>query len=1618
MFLPLAGRAVKPFALFSMVLFGQLCFAQTGGQHQAATTAAHRYATNQAVTRFALKADGDLFGKKRAFIENVGQYSDSLAKHGTMGKIRYGFEGFDMPLFFTSKGLIHVQRKVKGLTHEEREALERKGMREEEIEKKSVVTDRVISMEWLDANPNPYIIAEDPIQAYHTYGRLPRRARAYKTLVYKEVYPGIDIVYSFTDNQQAGVEYRIILKPGADIGKVSLRFGGDTKSVRRGRTGNLLISSDINSLTQSSPVCYYQDRASTDQIRSAQSKNPEVHVSVANNILKFVLPKDYRPERTLVIDPFISGTGNLTGNFAGKAKDVNFDYAGNVYVVGGGSEAQYELAKYDPSGALLWTFSGTVPGTSYPGWAFGQLYGGWTVEKNTGYTYLGQGINDLGAQIVRLDSNGQYDNFITNGNLNLLEMWKLFWICNGGQPEILTCGGSTSSNDNFGIFQAPSIILTPQNVTGLPDNNTTGGCCQDISDITLDPKTNEIYTYFTSFHNSNGGTAAVDNHIYKFAPPYTSSTILWNVPSGYLVLAEPYNRPYMGGTYPTPTDNSANILAVNSTYLFYWDGVNLQAYNKATGSGVGTPLSITANQPLMEGGIYADECNNVFVGFPNGTIKVYLFNGSTFDDAAAPDIAIPGFPASSVYSLAYDNARQLLYASGDGFVAAFDISAYCPTQVYKVQVNGICSSNLAVATLSPSPPAGSIVSYILLEGTTQISTNTTGQFTGLKPDSIYTIRAIINEGCSGIEVSTPFSMPQISLSSTTSAATCGNTNGSITALASAGLSPYSYSIDGVHFQASGIFNGLAGGTYSIYAKDANGCTGGVRVAIVNQDGPILNISKTDATCGNGAGTLSATATGGNGLIQFSIDGIHFQNSGTFSGLGGGSYVLTARDAAGCTNSQPEQIVYAASSPSLFGSVTDAICGVQQGTILAQVTGGAAPYQYSVNAQPSQTSPIFPGLVAGNYNLVVNDANGCTASVPETIQEICIFSVSALSTNAECGAYDGSLTATVVNGTAPFLYSLDGINFSASNTFTYLQPGLYTVTAKDANGTIATTTVLVGEGCPSLSATVVSASCGNQNGSITAMGINGTEPYLYALNGGSFQLSNTFTGLAPGIYVVTVQDVKGFTATVSDTVYNSCPSVTAVGNNASCGLDNGKIMATGSNGRLPYQYSLDGVNFQISNLFSSLAPGYYIVTVRDSLKSLSTTSLTINNIPGPFVTASATSASCLNNDGSITAIGSGGTGSLEYSLDSIHFQSSDLFSDLPTNTYMVYVQDSIGCVASQPTAVPLSNNLTLQLQSQDTICEGSTITLVATTNASTFSWTPLTGLSDTTQQDPVASPLSTTTYFVTVRTGPCLQTGSVIVVVNTAPNAYVGNDTTICYGSSAQLSGSGGVKFVWSPPRFLNDSSLASPTASEMTSSTTYSLVVTDTIGCSSITPASVHIIVTPPAKVNAGNDTAILVNQTLPLDAVDVNNSGFTQYEWSPSSGLNDPSIQNPIATITQNITYTVVASTPAGCRGIDTISIKSFALSDIFVPSGFTPNGDGHNDILRAIPIGIKEFKFFAVYNRWGQLVFYTTNAVSGWDGKFNGALQNAGAYVWVTEGIDYQGITIDRKGVAVLIR
>jgi gliding motility-associated-like protein len=227
------------------------------------------------------------------------------------------------------------------------------------------------------------------------------------------------------------------------------------------------------------------------------------------------------------------------------------------------------------------------------------------------------------------------------------------------------------------------------------------------------------------------------------------------------------------------------------------------------------------------------------------------------------------------------------------------------------------------------------------------------------------------------------------------------------------------------------------------------------------------------------------------------------------------------------------------------------------------------------------------------------------------------------------------------------------------------------------------------------------------------------------------------------------------------------------------------------------------------------------------------------------------------------------------------------------------------------------------------------------------------------------------------------------LVNPAPVPNAGRDTTICPEQQLTLFGSGGSVYSWSPSSYLSNTSSPNPIMSGApVGSYVYSLSVKDNNGCSSLKPASIKVSVVSPV-VYAGRDTIVLSNTPVQLKANDPGNYGFVKYNWSPGAGLNNASISNPIAITNQDITYTVTAKTQNGCTASDNITVKVFNGIEIYVPTAFTPNGDGHNDILKAIAVGIKEFKYFNIYNRWGQLVFRTTNASKGWDGKRSGILQ-----------------------------
>ncbi len=163
----------------------------------------------------------------------------------------------------------------------------------------------------------------------------------------------------------------------------------------------------------------------------------------------------------------------------------------------------------------------------------------------------------------------------------------------------------------------------------------------------------------------------------------------------------------------------------------------------------------------------------------------------------------------------------------------------------------------------------------------------------------------------------------------------------------------------------------------------------------------------------------------------------------------------------------------------------------------------------------------------------------------------------------------------------------------------------------------------------------------------------------------------------------------------------------------------------------------------------------------------------------------------------------------------------------------------------------------------------------------------------------------------------------------------------------------------------------------------------------------------------AGNDTVVTDNHPLPL-----NGSGGVLYSWSPPEGLSDPAIANPIALIKTSTSYVLTAYTPMGCATTDTIKIKVFKGPAIYIPNVFSPNGDNRNDRFRMTAVGITNIYYFRIFNRYGQLVYNSTNPKDGWDGTINGQPQPTGTYVWMVSGKDFAGQLHEQKGAFMLVR
>jgi len=298
----------------------------------------------------------------------------------------------------------------------------------------------------------------------------------------------------------------------------------------------------------------------------------------------------------------------------------------------------------------------------------------------------------------------------------------------------------------------------------------------------------------------------------------------------------------------------------------------------------------------------------------------------------------------------------------------------------------------------------------------------------------------------------------------------------------------------------------------------------------------------------------------------------------------------------------------------------------------------------------------------------------------------------------------------------------------------------------------------------------------------------------------------------------------------------------------------------------------------------------------------------------------------------------------------------------------------------------------------------------------YTWAPGLYLSDSNVQAPeVYVPHSASYTVYTQGRNHCLVKDSVHIYVPVHHFSIYPKDTSVCAGNTVALHAKGGFSYQWYQNGFKAASSLscqncANPIASPA-DTTTYQVVVTDSVFCGDTLYARINVKPIPIVKV-LNNDTTINYGSSIQLAAM-----GANVFNWSPAATLSNPNIVNPVASPTEAVTYVVTGIAADGCTAEDSVRVNINFRGKLYVPSAFTPNGDGKNDRFKVANFTFEKVLEFRVFNRWGQEVFNASDN-SGWDGTWKNVPQDIGAYEYLVRVGFPDGFIETFKGSVTLIR
>lgn len=571
----------------------------------------------------------------------------------------------------------------------------------------------------------------------------------------------------------------------------------------------------------------------------------------------------------------------------------------------------------------------------------------------------------------------------------------------------------------------------------------------------------------------------------------------------------------------------------------------------------------------------------------------------------------------------------------------------------------------------------------------------------------YSLTVEGSSGCAVVQSVTISSPASATLSTSSTDASCGASDGTASAIAFGGAGGFTYLWDlNAGGQMNAIATNLSAGSYDVTATDSQGCTTTATVAVSSAGGPTMTVNSNNVDCfGNANGTATAQVSGG--TLPYTYTWSNGNTSPIVTSLIPGVYTVTVSDASSCANVQSVTI----SEPNpitINATFTLADCSVANGGISVAAIGGTPTFGYAWSTGTSGSS--ISAVLAGSYTVTATDLNGCTADT-----------VLSLGTNPGSGGptltptvndvicagdSTGSVAVSVSTGTSPFTYQWS--NGLSSAILLNLPAGSLALTVTDVTGCSNSTIVTIDEPTPlDITWTVTQPNCGTNDGEIATSVSGGNGPYFYFWPDG--QASSTATGLAAGIYNLTVQDIEGCELEVPIGLNNDPnsggPTVLTTINDATChNTTDGSAAITVSSGTAPYTFQwADG---ETSPIRLDIAPGSYYFTVTDASGCLSADSLVVGGPPAPTITSLTTDATCNASDGSATVVASGGTPAFIYFWDaSTGFQTGETATGLAAGTYSLTITESNGCETTETVAVNNLNAPTVLVSGTDIPCFG-------------------------------------------------------------------------------------------------------------------------------------------------------------------------------------------------------------------------------------------------------------------------------------------------------------------------